>query len=81
MISEFTVSDFERLVEDDVIKGCVIPKVEACVRTVEGGVEKAHIIDGRKPHAILLELLTDEGIWNDDKQEIDDEKTVSCSIH
>ena len=40
----------------------MIPKVEACVRTVEGEVKKAHIIDGRKPHAVLLELLTDEGI-------------------
>jgi acetylglutamate kinase len=40
----------------------MIPKVEACVRTVEGGVEKAHILDGRRHHAILLELLTDEGI-------------------
>lgn len=62
VISEFPASDFERLVQDGVIKGGMIPKVEACVRTVEGGVEKAHIIDGRKPHAILLELLTDEGI-------------------
>ncbi len=62
MISGFPVSDFDRLVEDGIIKGGMIPKVEACVRTVEGGVEKAHIIDGRKPHAILLELLTDEGI-------------------
>jgi acetylglutamate kinase len=62
VISEFPVSDFERLVQDGVIKGGMIPKVEACVRTVESGVEKAHIIDGRKPHAILLELLTDEGI-------------------
>lgn len=62
VISEFPVSDFERLVQDGVIKGGMIPKVEACVRVVQGGVERAHIIDGRKPHAILLELLTDEGI-------------------
>jgi acetylglutamate kinase len=46
-----------------IIRGGMIPKVEACVRTVEGGVKKAHIIDGGKPHAILLELLTDEEIW------------------
>jgi acetylglutamate kinase len=62
VISEFPASDFERLVQDGVIKGGMIPKVEACVRVVQGGVEKAHIIDGRKHHAILLELLTDEGI-------------------
>ena len=62
VISEFPVSDFDRLVQDGVIKGGMIPKVEACVRVVEGGVEKAHIIDGRKHHAILLELLTHEGV-------------------
>jgi len=62
VISEFPISDFGRLVQDGVIKGGMIPKVEACVRVVEGGVEKAHIIDGRKSHAILLELLTNEGV-------------------
>ena len=56
------VSDFERLVQDGVIKGGMIPKVEACVRTEEDVAEKVHIIDGWKMHAILLELLTYEGI-------------------
>jgi len=62
VISEFPASDFQRLVQDGVIKGGMIPKVEACVRVVQGGVDKAHIIDGRKHHAILLELLTNEGV-------------------
>lgn len=62
VISEFPASDFQRLVQEGVIKGGMIPKVEACVRVVQGGVDKAHIIDGRKHHAILLELLTHEGI-------------------
>jgi acetylglutamate kinase len=62
VISEFPASDFDRLVAEGVIKGGMIPKVEACVRVVHGGVEKAHIIDGRKHHAILLELLTTEGV-------------------
>ena len=62
VISEFPASDFDRLVSEGVIKGGMIPKVEACVNVVRGGVEKAHIIDGRKHHAILLELLTTEGI-------------------
>lgn len=62
VISEFPASDFERLVQEGVIRGGMIPKVEACVRVVQGGVEKAHIIDGRRHHAILLELLTDEGV-------------------
>ncbi len=62
VISEFPASDFDRLVQEGIIKGGMIPKVEACVRVVQGGVEKAHIIDGRKHHAILLELLTQEGV-------------------
>ena len=62
VISEFSASDFDRLVAEKVIRGGMIPKVEACVRVVRDGVEKAHIIDGRKHHAILLELLTDQGV-------------------
>ncbi|MCJ7445799.1 MAG: acetylglutamate kinase [Methanotrichaceae archaeon] len=62
VISEFKASDFDRLVDEGIIKGGMIPKVEACVQVVKKGVEKAHIIDGRRPHAILLELLTDEGV-------------------
>ena len=50
------------MVKQGIIKGGMIPKVEACVKVVKEGVEKAHIIDGRVPHAILLELLTDRGI-------------------
>lgn len=62
VISQFPAADFDRLVDDGVINGGMIPKVEACVRAVKGGVENAHIIDGRVPHAILLELLTDAGV-------------------
>jgi len=62
VISEFLASDFNRMVQEGVIKGGMIPKVEACVRVVQGGVDRAHIIDGRKHHAVLLELLTTEGV-------------------
>jgi acetylglutamate kinase len=37
------------------------PKMEACVRAVRGGVEEAHVVDGRVPHSVLLEIFTDEG--------------------
>jgi len=40
----------------------MIPKIEACVRALKGGVRKTHIIDGRIPHSILLEVFTDGGI-------------------
>jgi acetylglutamate kinase len=42
--------------------GGMLPKLEACVHALEGGVEAAHIVDGRQPHSLLLELFTDEGI-------------------
>jgi acetylglutamate kinase len=62
VISRFPAKDFDGMVKKGVIKGGMIPKVEACVKVVRGGVENAHIIDGRIPHAILLELLTEKGI-------------------
>ena len=45
-----------------VIKGGMVPKIESALRALEGGTSKAHILDGRVPHAILLELFTREGI-------------------
>lgn len=62
VISSFRLSDFNQMVADEIISGGMIPKVEACVKAVEAGVINAHIIDGRKPHAILLELFTNEGV-------------------
>jgi acetylglutamate kinase len=46
----------------DSVSGGMRPKLEACLQAVEGGVQAAHIIDGRKPHSLLLELFTDQGI-------------------
>jgi acetylglutamate kinase len=40
----------------------MVPKMEACLRAVQGGVPTAHVIDGRQPHSVLLELFTEEGI-------------------
>jgi acetylglutamate kinase len=59
-ISEATAAEVrERLPH---ISGGMRPKLEACVRALDGGVGAAHIIDGREPHSLLLELFTDEGI-------------------
>ncbi len=52
----------DAFIEDGTIAGGMIPKVEACLKAVDGGVEKAHIIDGRIMHSILLELFTVDGI-------------------
>ena len=56
------LSQVPGLVQDGVIKGGMIPKVECCVEAVRSGVENAIILDGRIPHSILIELLSDEGI-------------------
>jgi len=61
-LSTLTKKDAARLMEAGVIEGGMLPKVESSLRALEGGTAKAHIIDGRTPHAILLELSTKEGI-------------------
>ena len=62
LVSTLTRKDAERLVNEGVIEGGMLPKVESSLRALEGGTAKAHIIDGSQPHAILLELFTREGI-------------------
>lgn len=62
LISKLTIKEVEKLKKDGTIKGGMLPKVDACLEALEGGVEHAHIIDGRIEHSILLELFTDEGI-------------------
>ena len=68
LISSLTKDEIEKLKENGTIAGGMIPKVDAALRAVERGVEKAHIIDGRIEHSILLELLTSEGIGTEIKE-------------
>ena len=62
LLSSLTVSRVRELMEDGVISGGMIPKVNCCLEALAGGVAKTHIIDGRQPHAVLLEVFTREGI-------------------
>jgi acetylglutamate kinase len=62
LLKSVTLDDLDRLRAGGVIKGGMLPKADCCRLALEGGVTNAHIIDGRVPHAILLELFTDEGI-------------------
>jgi acetylglutamate kinase len=62
LLSTVAESDVEAMVAQGVITGGMLPKVAACVRALDGGVRKAHIIDGRLPHSLLLEIFTDKGI-------------------
>ncbi len=61
LLSTLTPTEVDRLIADGVIKGGMIPKVEACLVGLRG-TDRAHIIDGRVPHALLKELYTDEGV-------------------
>ena len=62
LISVVNVSEVPMLKRDGIIKGGMIPKIDCCVEAVRNGVSRAHIIDGRIEHSILLELFSDEGI-------------------
>lgn len=61
IIKRVTVKEARELFEEGVISGGMIPKVECCIEAIEKGVRRVTILDGRVPHALLLELLTDEG--------------------
>ena len=69
LIHEVHAGDVPELVEQGVISGGMIPKMECCVNAIHGGVERVHILDGRIPHSILIELLSDEGIGTMMKKE------------
>jgi acetylglutamate kinase len=61
-VSHLTVAEINDMVKSGVISAGMLPKVEACITALQGGVTKAHIIDGRIPHALLLEIYTEAGI-------------------
>ncbi len=61
-ISHLTVEQIDEMVKNGTIGTGMLPKVEACVQALRGGVSKAHIIDGRIPHSLLLEIYTESGI-------------------
>ncbi len=62
IVSTLTEKQIKKLVRDGTITGGMLPKVQACLKAVEGGVSKTHIIDGRVPHCLLLEIFTKKGI-------------------
>ncbi|MCR5026070.1 MAG: acetylglutamate kinase [Methanobrevibacter sp.] len=62
LIQKIRISEIPGLIEEGVITGGMIPKIETCVKAIENGVKSCHIIDGRKKHSLLLEIFTTEGI-------------------
>ncbi len=62
LISELQINEAKTLIQNKIVQGGMIPKVKTCINTVEDGVEAAVILDGRLPHALLIELFTEHGI-------------------
>ena len=62
MISEITVSEAKELIDSGYIGGGMLPKLGNCIDAVENGVSRVHILDGRIPHCVLLEIFTNKGI-------------------
>jgi len=62
LITNLNISQTDALKENGTIHGGMVPKVDACIEALRGGVKKAHIIDGRVEHSILLEILTSSGV-------------------
>jgi acetylglutamate kinase len=62
LINTMTKQDAQNLIDQGTVEGGMFPKVKCCLKALRGGVKKAHIVDGRLKHAILLEVFTDKGI-------------------
>jgi acetylglutamate kinase len=62
LISKIVVSDVRGLMQEGIISGGMIPKIECCVEAIRRGVGKVFVIDGRVKHSIIMETLTDEGL-------------------
>jgi len=61
LLAQLSIDEAHKLVEEGTVQGGMIPKVQCCIATLEGGVSRTHVVDGRIRHAILLEMFTDEG--------------------
>jgi acetylglutamate kinase len=61
IISQMNIAETRALIKEEVIYGGMIPKVQCCVAALAQGVKAAHIIDGRQPHSLLTEVMSEEG--------------------
>jgi acetylglutamate kinase len=62
LVERVTASEARALIDDGVVSGGMVPKLEGCLRAIHNGVHEVHLVDGRVPHAVLLELFTDAGV-------------------
>jgi acetylglutamate kinase len=62
LITTASADELDKLIDEGILTGGMIPKITSCTRAVRNGVAHAHILDGRVPHALLLEMFTRDGI-------------------
>ncbi|MGA8296170.1 MAG: acetylglutamate kinase [Acidimicrobiales bacterium] len=62
VLSRVSADELQALIDDGTVSGGMVPKARACIESVRGGVTAAHVLDGRVPHALLLELFTESGV-------------------
>ena len=62
LVGRISATELQQMVEDGLLTGGMIPKIAACIHATQNGVTSAHILDGRRPHVLLLELFTDAGV-------------------
>lgn len=62
LISEMTVEEAQNFVDSGMLGGGMLPKLQNCINAIKYGVSRVHILDGRIPHCLLLEIFTDKGI-------------------
>lgn len=67
LISTLHLGDVQKLKEDGVIRGGMLPKIDSCVEAIEAGVQRVHLVDGRMPHSLLLEIFTKQGVGTEIK--------------
>ena len=62
LVASLSEADIHRMIADGTISAGMLPKVQACLRALDAGVAQTHIVDGRLPHSLLLEIFTEQGI-------------------
>ena len=67
LISTLRLGDLQKLKDDGVISGGMLPKIDSCVEAIEAGVQRVHLVDGRMPHSLLLEIFTKQGVGTEIK--------------
>ena len=67
LISTLHLGDVQKLKDDGVISGGMLPKIDSCVEAIEAGVQRVHLVDGRMPHSLLLEIFTKQGVGTEIK--------------